>query len=147
MPVTLILKSSKRPSWLCSRTGTKTSPFSPPWNRSGGASRPPPRWESGVSGPVAATARPHHAWRSSPAAKVPTEGGQGSHGPLATRRHHRDPTGDGRPFHAAGATLPRPAHLSHSLCRGCTGSRLMGAGLRGVRSPVRGLFLLLQAVI
>lgn len=37
MPVTLIFKSLKRPSWLCSQTGTRMCPFLPAWSQSGGA--------------------------------------------------------------------------------------------------------------
>lgn len=100
MPVTLILKSLKRPSWLCSQTGTKMSPFSPPWNRSGGTSRPPPRWESGVSGSVGATARPLRAWPSSLAAMAPAEGGGCPQRPLS-HLPSQGPHRDGRRFRVA----------------------------------------------
>lgn len=140
MPVTLILKSSKRPSWLCSQTGTKMSPSSPPWNRSGGTSRPPPRWESGVSGSVAATAWPFHAWHSSLATTVPAEGGEGSQDHFPTCCH-RDRTWDGRWLRAA-----PPAYLPHSLRRWCE-QVTCGWDLRGTRSAVWGVFSLLQTVL
>lgn len=147
MPVTLILKSLKRPSWLCSQTGTKMSPFSPPWNRSGGTSRPPPRWESGASGSVAATARPFHAWHSSLATMVPPRAERA----LTTLSHLLS-----QGLRLGRALVPRGPAAPHlralPACRtACEKVVRAGAGwgwdLHGIRSPVWGLFSLLQTML